>query len=93
MLILNNYKIDTLIFGSESNNINTLNKIVDLQNKEEYNTKVQELLDNGINYPTAMAKALNIDFEFNPNDLLGISYIKAIREINPSIKIETINPF
>ena len=88
--ILNNYKIDTLIFGSESNNINTLNKIVDLQSKEEYNTKVQELLDNGINYPTAMAKALNIDFEFNPNDLLGISYIKAIREINPSIKIETI---
>ena len=88
--ILNNYGIDTLVFGSESNDINTLNKIVDLQYDPEYDLKVQELLENGINYPTAMAKALNIDFEFKPNDLLGISYIKAIREINNNIKPITI---
>ena len=48
-------------------------------------------MDQGCNYPTAMAKALCVDFDFNnPNDLLGISYIKAIRKINPDIQVETI---
>jgi len=88
--ILNNYKIDTLIFGSESNDINILNKIVDKQNDPEYDEKVLSYLDEGCNYPTALAKALEMDFDFKPNDLLGISYIKAIRIINPEIKIETI---
>jgi len=38
-----------------------------------------------------MKKAINIEEDFNnPNDLLGISYIKAIKKINPSIKAQTI---
>ena len=88
--ILNEYKIDTLIFGSESNNVNTLNKIVDLQSNNNYDELVENYLDQGFNYPTSLAKALNIEFDFKPNDLLGISYIKAIRKINPNIKVETI---
>ena len=90
--LLNELKINRLVFGSESNNIELLNKIVDIQLYDEhYDEKVHDFMDQGYNYPTAMAKALNIEFDFsNPNDLLGISYIKAIRKINPTINVETI---
>lgn len=90
--LLNELHIDHLIFGSETNDISLLNKIVDIQlNDPNYQNTVKEYLDSGINYPTAMAKALNIEFNFNnPNDLLGISYIKAIKKINPNIIVETI---
>lgn len=80
-----------LVFGSESNDIETLEKVSSIQDTEEYNLKVKELLKTGMNYPTALAKALNIDVNvFNPNDLLGISYIKAIKKNNLKIKPITI---
>lgn len=89
--LLNELKIDRLVFGSESNNLNLLNKVVDLELKDDFDAKLKEYLDKGLNYPTAMVKALDIDEDIkNPNDLLGISYIKAIRKINPNIKVDTI---
>lgn len=90
--ILNNFGVNKIIFGSESNNIDLLTKIADIQlNDKEYHNKIKEYLDEGINYPTALSKALNISEEFNnPNDLLGISYIKAIKQINNNIIPETI---
>lgn len=89
--LLNEFKIDHLIFGSESNDIELLKKVVDIQlNDPTYNDKVKAYLNNGDNYPTAMKKALNLPGISSPNDLLGISYIKAIMEINPSIIPETI---
>ena len=90
--LLDSLKVDKILFGSESNNIELLERIVEFQlNNKEYNNNVKELMDQGINYPTAMAKALNIkDNINNPNDLLGISYIKAIKQINNKIKYYTI---
>lgn len=90
--LLNELNVKRIIFGSESNNINLLNKIVDIQlNDPTYEEKVKAYLDEGNNYPTAMKKALNIKDDINnPNDLLGISYIKAIKQINPNIIAETI---
>ena len=88
--LLNELKVDKIIFGSESNNIEKIKEIVNIQDTKEYNEKIKVLLDKGINYPTAMAKALNIDFEFLPNDLLAISYVKAIDKINKNINGESI---
>ncbi len=90
--LLNELKVDRIIFGSESNNIELLDTIADIElNDKDYETRVKELLDTGINYPTALSKALNIKENINnPNDLLGISYLKAIKKINPNIKVETI---
>ncbi len=90
--LLNEFKIDHLIFGSESNDLDLLNRIVDIQlNNPDYENEVKTYLKEGFNYPTAMKKALNIEDDFNkPNDILGISYIKAIRKINPQIIPETI---
>ena len=80
--ILNHLKIDTLVFGSESNNIQELINLANIQlNNKEYNNIVKDYLDNGINYPTALSKALSdiTNTTINkPNDLLGLSYIKEI---------------
>ena len=90
--LLNELKVEKIIFGSESNNIELLKRIVNIQlNDTNYEDNVKKYLDLGDNYPTAMKKALNIDEDINnPNDLLGISYIKAIQKINTNMKAETI---
>lgn len=84
--ILNKLKINILAFGSESNDLTKLETIVDTQlNNKNYNDKVKEYLKEGINYPTAMSKALNDLLNYTitePNDLLGISYIKEIKKNN-----------
>lgn len=80
--ILNEFKIDTLVFGTETDDINTLYKLANTQlNNQEYDTLVKKYLEDGINYPTAMNKALNKLTNLNitkPNDLLALSYIKEI---------------
>lgn len=80
--ILNKFKVNKIVFGSECNDISVLENIVNKQlNDDEYNSNVKKYLDEGLNYPTALSKSLNINFDINnPNDLLGISYIKAIKE-------------
>lgn len=92
--ILNHLKIDTLVFGSESDNIENLKNIVNTQlNNNEYNKLVKEYLSTGLNYPTAMSKALQDILGYTitePNDLLGISYIKEITKNNYPITPITI---
>lgn len=84
--ILNKLQIDTLVFGSESNDLTKLENIVKTQlENPEYNTKVKEYLKIGVNYPTAMSRALTSVLGYttsSPNDLLGISYIKEIKRNN-----------
>ena len=80
--ILNYLKINILAFGSESNQIEKLSTIAKTQlvNKD-YQKKVKDYLKTGINYPTALSKALEDILGYTisePNDLLGISYIKEI---------------
>ena len=81
--ILNNFKVKKIIFGSECNDISKLEKIVDYILNDNYQENVKKMLKTGMNYPTALAKAIPENFNFNkPNDLLAISYIKAIRKNN-----------
>ena len=92
--ILNKLKIDTLVFGTESDNIDKLKELADIQlNNTEYNTKVKEYLNDGLNYPTALNKALvNLsgDKIDTPNDLLALSYIKEIKKNNYNIEVINI---
>lgn len=88
--ILNKLKCDTIVFGSESNDINTLTNLANIQiTNKDYNIKVKKYLNDGLNYPTAMSKSLKeITGEdiHKPNDLLGLSYIKEIIKNNYKIK-------
>lgn len=88
--ILNKFKIDTLVFGSESNNVENFIKLANIQlNDDNYNNKIKKFLDVGINYPTALSKALkeisNIEIT-TPNDILALSYIREIIKNNYNIK-------
>ena len=87
---LNKLKVDAIIFGSETNDIEKLRLIAKTSLTKENDQRIKKLLNKGLNYPTALAKSLNIKFDFKPNDLLGISYIKAILKINSNIKPITI---
>ena len=89
--ILNQLHITKLVFGSESNDINKIKEIAELQNEHNFDNIVKEELKKGVNYPTALAKSLKInDFNYLPNDLLAISYVKAINKINKDIEPITI---
>ena len=83
--ILNELKINRLIFGSESNDLTTLKKIASIQENNDFNDKIKKELDKGISYPNALKNIIGIDFNYLPNDLLGISYIKAVNKINKNI--------
>lgn len=86
--ILNYLNVDYLVFGSESNNIDLINSIAKTQLTDEYNKNVKKNIKDGINYATALSKSLeklgykNIN---NPNDILGISYVRELKKINSKI--------
>ena len=89
--ILDELNVDYIVFGSECNDIKLLNSIVDKQiNDSKYDENVKYYLDQGLNYPTAMSKALGNVSISDPNDLLGISYIKAIKTNDYDITPVTI---
>ena len=92
--ILNSLKVKKIVFGSESNDIKALEKIAKIQlDNQEFNKEVKNFLDLGFNYPTSLSKALNklnLKPINNPNDLLGISYLKEIIKNNYAITPVTI---
>lgn len=88
--ILEKLRVDKLVFGSESNNINDLQTIAKCQiENDDFDKLVKIYSKFGENYPTAISKAVydltgkKVD---TPNDLLGISYIKTILKNNYKIK-------
>lgn len=98
--ILHHLGVSKVVFGSESNDIKLLSDLADIQiNNVDYNKLVQKYLDEGINYPTAMSRALkdlNNKSINKPNDLLALSYIKEIKlngyDIKP-ISIKRTNSY
>ena len=80
--LLNELKCEKLVFGSESNNIENIINLANIQlNNSKYDELVKNYLDNGINYPTAMSNALSKISSITikePNDLLALSYVKEI---------------
>ena len=96
--ILNTMKVDQIIFGSEQGQIepfiNTYDQIK--KNQTRYDQELKRQLQKGANYPTAHTIALEVigsnqtlDLKM-PNNILGLSYIKAQQQINPNLKIDTI---
>ena len=92
--ILNKLKVESICFGSETGDTQEF--------LEKYNnTKivqphldflVSDLMDEGLSYPKAMAKALSIIDAYKletPNDILGLGYLKEIEKNNYPIKIYT----
>ena len=92
--ILNYLGVTDLVFGSESNDIEGIKKLVETElYNPDFDSLVKVYLRMGYNYPTALSKALEditgTSFTL-PNDILGISYVKTIYSHNYKIVPHTI---
>lgn len=92
--LLEQLKVEKVIFGSESDKIEDLEEIAKAQiNNNDFEQLVKVYSKLGSNYPTAISNAVfditgkKVD---TPNDLLGVSYIKTILKNNYKIKPEVI---
>lgn len=92
--------VDFLCFGSECNNLQALQRAADilLEEPAEYQAALKHHLREGKSFPSARQKALSeytenegISFLLNdPNNILGIEYLKALKKLNCSIMPFTI---
>ncbi|MDD3173479.1 MAG: nucleotidyltransferase family protein, partial [Herbinix sp.] len=98
--------VDFLCFGSESGDIKLLREAAQflLETPEAFDDRLQAFLKDGLTYPAARAKALKHTLEAkeevneqalvqvltDPNNILGIEYIKALLRFNSSIQPITI---
>ena len=70
--LLNYLKVNRIIFGSETNDIDKLTLIANKSLELDESEDLKETLKSGMNYPTALSKVINESFTYNSNDLLGI---------------------
>ncbi|PKM96157.1 MAG: nucleotidyltransferase [Firmicutes bacterium HGW-Firmicutes-1] len=98
-LLHNTGIVNSICFGSEEGNLDTLDSIADLlaNEPESYKVWLAHYLDKGFNYPTARSKALKKYFPHNfedvinsPNNILGIEYLKALKRLNSKMSPFTI---
>ncbi len=80
-----------IVFGSECGDIDILKNTADLLDTYEVNELIKQYIKTGINFPSAREKALKnqkllnqnkILTLKNPNDILGVEYIRAAKELN-----------
>ena len=93
--ILNHLKVDEIYFGSETGNINELEKLGTIMSSDEYNNLVKKFSKEGNSYPTSSDLAMkelypSKAFEL-PNNILGIQYILAGKDLNSNITFHTID--
>lgn len=74
--LLDALKINSLVFGSETNNIDELNKYAELNINVDY---LKEIMATGLSYPKAYGLLAS---SLYPNDILAVSYLKAIKNKN-----------
>ena len=92
--ILEELQVEKIIFGSESNDLDSIKTIAEVQIKnDEFDKLVKIYSKLGKNYPTALSNAVKdlTGKEITaPNDLLGISYLKTILKNKYKIEAECI---
>ena len=92
--------VDSICFGSECNDLKVLDLIADILVAEpkEFRDILKENLKKGCTYPAARQKALtgclpsgqHASVLGEPNNILGIEYLKALKKLDSSIKPYTI---
>lgn len=78
-----------IIFGSESGDIKQLKLVQEALRKEEVDAGIKQLMQEGLTYPRAVSQALGDDV-LSANNILGLSYMKAIASLAPHITPLTI---
>ncbi|RRD39782.1 cytidyltransferase [Leptotrichia sp. OH3620_COT-345] len=87
--ILDYMEVDMQIFGAEEENIEILEKIVDIQSEENYKKKLMYYMKKGNSYSAAqklLLKELGYDDIVKPNNILGLEYIRTMKKNKLKIK-------
>ncbi len=90
--------VDRISFGSESGDISLLSRVADIMLSDEYKSRIIDLSRDEKNlkdgYPRISAMLLRElsgdDFDFSPNNILAVEYIKALRELGSQVTPHTI---
>ncbi len=89
--------IDSIGFGSESGDVETLTKCAEAITSEEFSPLLENRLSEGLSFPNARQKALRdmygdsfADALASSNDILGVEYIKAINKFGFNITPKAI---
>ena len=88
--------VDTISFGTETSDINILNRFADILYNEpkEYKALLSHELSKGMSYPKARENALMLYLNdirrfapilSSPNNILGIEYLKALKKYKSTI--------
>ena len=92
--------VDAICFGSECGDITALNELAKILYNEpdEYKESLQKHLRNGLSFPLSRQKTIEEIYPSQgfsnileqPNNILGIEYLKALYRLNSKIKPYTI---
>lgn len=89
--ILSHLQADYLIFGSESGDISELKRIEALTSSESFQFQLKKHLNAGLSLPRAQALAMEGSASVQqPNNTLGIHYLRAIKEQGSKLFADTI---
>lgn len=85
--------VDTIAFGSECGNTEKLTKAAEAIENKEVHDKIFSLMQTGITFAAARESAVReifgdetADILHNPNDILGVEYISALKILHSKIK-------
>ena len=87
--ILDYLGIDIQVFGAEEENIEILQKVLELQKTQDYKDKLMEYMKKGNSYSTSQRLALkeyNLDGIVKSNNILALEYMREIENSNLKIK-------
>ena len=87
--ILDYLGMDIQVFGAEEENIEILQKVLDLQKKQDYKDKLMEYMKKGNSYSTSQRLALKeyeLDGIVKSNNILALEYMREIEKSNLGIK-------
>ena len=87
--ILDYLGMDIQVFGAEEENIEILQKVLELQKRQDYKDKLMEYMKKGNSYSTSQRLALkeyNLDGIVKSNNILALEYMREIENGNLKIK-------
>lgn len=92
--------VDSICFGSECGDISILNALAKIlcDEPDDYKRHLQDYLRSGLSFPVSRQRALSDVYPLlssskileQPNNILGIEYLKALYRLNSKIKPYTI---
>ena len=87
--ILDYMELDFQVFGAEEEDIKVLDRIIELQEKEEYKKNLMELMKKGNSYSTSQKLALS-EYGYGDavksNNILALEYIRTMKKEKLGIK-------